>query len=320
MKKQTPFGELEIFDSHTHFFSHNFFSMLAKQSPVLKVETNLVEKIGEMTGFQMPPENPRNLAKIWVEELDNNQVSKTLLMASLPNDENSVAEAVSAFPDRITGGFFFNPVQENAIERAKHAFDYLRLKMICLFPAMQGFSVADNENVKAIAELVSQRKGTAIFVHCGALSVGIRGKIGLKSPFDLRLSNPLEVHKLASEFPEVDFIIPHFGAGFWRETLMAAELCPNIYIDTSSSNRWTKYEAADLDLRKVFEKTLAVVGANRLLFGTDSSFFPRGWNAEVFDAQVKALIELGIGKADADLIFGGNLHRLLDGNDTKTDQ
>lgn len=311
MKKQTPFGELEIFDSHTHFFSHNFFSILSKQSPVLKVETNPVEKIGEMTGFQMPPENPRDLAKIWVEELDKNKIAKALLMASLPNDESSIAEAVSAFPDRIFGGFFFNPLQENAIERAKHAFDDLHLKMICLFPAMHGFSVADNENVKAIAELVSQRKWTAIFVHCGALSVGIRGKISLKSHFDLRLSNPLEVHKLAGEFPEVNFIIPHFGAGFWRETLMAAELCPNIYIDTSSSNRWTKYEAADLDLRKVFEKTLAVVGAKRLLFGTDSSFFPRGWNAEIFDTQVKALAELGVEKADAELIFGGNLHRLL---------
>lgn len=311
MKKQTPFGELEIFDSHTHFLSHNFFSMLAKQSPVLKVETNPVEKIGEITGFQMPPENPRDLAKIWVEELDKNNIAKALLMASLPNDESSIAEAVAAFPDRIFGGFFFNPVQENAIERAKHAFDDLRLKIICLFPAMHGFSVADNEIVKAVAELVSQRKGTAIFVHCGALSVGIRGKIGLKSPFDLRLSNPLEVHSLASEFPDVNFIIPHFGAGFWRETLIAAELCLNIYIDTSSSNRWTKYEAADLDIRKVFEKTLAVVGAKRLLFGTDSSFFPRGWNAEIFDTQVKALAELGVEKADAELIFGGNLHRLL---------
>lgn len=320
MKKQTPFGELEILDSHTHFFSHNFFSMLAKQSPVLEVEANPVEKIGEITGMQMPHENPRDLARVWVEELDRNRIARALLMASLPNDENSIAEAVSGFPERIAGGFFFDPVQENAIERARHAFDDLRLKMICLFPAMHGFSVADNEKVKAIAELVSQRKGTAIFVHCGALSVGIRGKIGLKSPFDLRLSSPLEVHKLAGEFPDVNFIIPHFGAGFWRETLMAAELCQNIYIDTSSSNRWTRYEAADLDLPKVFAKTLAVVGAKRLLFGTDSSYFPRGWNGEVFDAQVATLAELGVGKADAELIFGGNMRRLLDADDTMSDQ
>jgi predicted TIM-barrel fold metal-dependent hydrolase len=311
MRRQTPFGELEIFDAHTHFFSHNFFSMLAKQSPVLKGETNPVKKIGEMTGLQMPPESPRDLAKIWVDELDKSNVARVLLMASLPNDENSVAEAVAAFPDRIFGGFFFNPLQEDAVKRAKRGFDELHLKMICLFPAMHRFSVADDENVRAIVGLVRKRKGTVIFVHCGALSIGIRGKIGLKSEFDLRYSDPLEVHKLASEFPDVNFIIPHFGAGFWRETLMAAELCPNIYLDTSGSNRWTKYEATDLDLSKVFEKTLAVVGAKRLLFGTDSSFFPRGWNAEIFDAQVKVMSELGVEKADAELIFGGNLRRLL---------
>lgn len=285
--------------------------MLAAQSPALKEVGDPVAKIGEITGLQMPPEDPRELAKIWIDQLDRNSVSRVLLMASLPNDEESVAAAVSAYPDRIAGGFFFNPLQANAVERAKHAFDLLGLKMICLFPAMHGYSVGDNEFVKAIAELVQEREGTAIFVHCGALSVGIRGKLGLPSKFDLRLSNPLEVHKLASEFPKVNFVIPHFGAGLWRETLMAAELCPNIYIDTSSSNKWMRYEAADLDLRKVFERTLAVVGPHRLLFGTDSSFFPRGWNAEILDMQIDALGKLGMINADVTPIFGGNLSRLL---------
>jgi len=32
--------------------------------------------------------------------------------------------------------------------------------------------------------------GRAVFVHCGALKVGIRQKLGLPSPFDMRYSNP----------------------------------------------------------------------------------------------------------------------------------
>ncbi len=311
MKKQTPFGEIEIFDAHAHFFSHNFFAMLARQSATLARETDPVGKIGELTGFRMPPEDPAELARIWVDELDGQRVSRALLIASLPNDEESIAKAVAEFPERVSGGFFFNPLQENAVERAGRAFDELRLKVICLFPAMHGFSVADDPNVRAIAELAGNRPGTAIFVHCGALSVGIRKKVGLKSVFDLRLSSPLEVHKLASEFPTVSFIIPHFGAGLWRETLMAADLCPNIYIDSSSSNKWMNYEAPDLELAKVFEKTLKVVGPERLLFGTDSSFFPRGWIVEVFDVQSRVLAEIGIRKADAEAIFGGNLRRIL---------
>jgi predicted TIM-barrel fold metal-dependent hydrolase len=179
---------------------------------------------------------------------------------------------------------------------------------------MHKYSVADNENVRVISELVSKRKGTAIFVHCGALSVGIRKKIGLKSPFDLRFSNPLEVHKLASEFPEVNFIIPHFGAGLWRETMMAAELCPNIYIDTSSTNKWTNYEISSPELRTVFEKTINILGTTRLLFGTDSSFFPRGWNAEIFKQQIEIFQQLNLSTAEVEAIFGGNLTRLLDKN------
>ena len=52
-------------------------------------------------------------------------------------------------------------------------------------------------------------------------------------------------------------------------------------------------------------------GPNRLLFGSDSSFFPRGWNHEVFAAQTQAMHELGIGAADAQQILGGNLRRIL---------
>jgi predicted TIM-barrel fold metal-dependent hydrolase len=54
-----------------------------------------------------------------------------------------------------------------------------------------------------------------------------------------------------------------------------------------------------------------VVGPERLLFGSDSSWFPRGWVKGVFDDQVKALSEVGVSRATAHAVFGGNLRRLL---------
>ena len=99
--------------------------------------------------------------------------------------------------------------------------------------------------------------------------------------------------------------MPHFGAGFLREALMLADLCPNVYLDTSSSNSWMRYEG--LDLKTVFRRALDVVGAHRLLFGTDSSFFPRGWNYEIFEAQTRAFLDLGVSAADARLMLEGNL-------------
>ena len=110
-------------------------------------------------------------------------------------------------------------------------------------------------------------------------------------------------------YPQVRFVVPHFGAGCFREALMLADLCPNVWLDTSSSNSWMRYEG--LDLATVFRRALAVAGAGRLLFGTDSSFFPRGWNREVFDTQARVLGELGVSEDDARAILGGNLERLL---------
>ncbi len=91
---------------------------------------------------------------------------------------------------------------------------------------------------------------------------------------------------------------------------MAADACANVHLDTSSSNGWIRYTPG-LTLEAVFSTALAVVGASRLLFGTDSSFFPRGWQKAVFDAQKTAIAALGHTAEDEALIFGGNFERLF---------
>ena len=105
-------------------------------------------------------------------------------------------------------------------------------------------------------------------------------------------------------------IIPHFGAGLLREALMVADLCPNILLDTSSSNSWIKYTPG-LTLTAVFRQALAVVGSDRLLFGSDSSFFPRGWVRDVYAQQAAVLDELGAGHEVQEKIFGENFVRVF---------
>jgi predicted TIM-barrel fold metal-dependent hydrolase len=97
----------------------------------------------------------------------------------------------------------------------------------------------------------------------------VRKKLGLPSPFDIRFGNPLDLQAIAVAYPSVPIIIPHFGAGLFREALMLADLCPNVIFDTSSSNGWIKY-LPGLTLEAVFRQALAVVGADRLLFGSNA--------------------------------------------------
>jgi hypothetical protein len=161
-----------------------------------------------------------------------------------------------------------------------------------------------------VVEVAAAHPGTAVFVHCGVLSVGVRRKLALPSNFDLRLGDPLGVARLALAYPSLPFIVPHFGAGLLREALMAAETCPNVYLDTSSSNSWIRYTPG-LTLDAVFKTALSVVGSHRLLFGTDSSFFPRGWQRSVFATQRAALMAAGVSSADESLVLGGNFDRLF---------
>ena len=301
---QTPWGELRVSDAHVHFFSHSFFQSFARQSK------RPLEALGASLGWQIPPPEPRALAGSWVQELDRHGIHRAALIASIPGDEDSVAAAVAAFPGRFFGYFMFNPAAPDAAERLQRALASDALQAVCLFPAMHRYSVHD-ARVRPVFELAAARPGTAVFLHCGVLSLGIRKKLGLPSPFDMRFSNPIDLHAVALEFPGLNFVIPHFGAGYFREALMLCDLCPNVHLDTSSSNSWMRYEPAGIDLKTVFRRALDVAGAERLLFGTDSSFFPRGWQSDIFQAQAQALGELGIGAAAAARIFSENLERLL---------
>src|SRR6185436_9473074 len=105
-----------------------------------------------------------------------------------------------------------------------------RLRAICLFHAMHAYKL-DDERVREVFAAASQHQA-AVFVHCGVLTVGVRKKLGLPSPFDLRLGDPLALSAIAARFPAVPVIVPHFGAGMWREALMAADQCGNIHLDT----------------------------------------------------------------------------------------
>jgi len=91
---------------------------------------------------------------------------------------------------------------------------------------------------------------------------------------------------------------------------MAADQCPNIHLDTSSSNGWIKFTPG-LTLAEASKTALTVVGPSRLLFGTDSSFFPRGWQRPVFETQKAVAASLGLRPEDEALVFGGNFDRLF---------
>ncbi len=301
--KQTPWGEIEVADAHVHFFSPAFFESLAAQKGAPAAD------VGQTLGWQVP-ESVEYLADRWVVELNHSGVEKAVLVASIPGDIESVGTAVNRHPSRFRSIAMLNPTLHGADIRCAQALGNGLIQGVFLFPAMHRYSMHDN-NVRSLLATLAGCPGTVVYVHCGMLSVGFRRKLGLPCPFDMRYSNPIDLHDTLLEFPHLPFVIPHFGAGFFREALMLADLCPNVYFDTSSSNRWLATQTPRMGLAQAFTQALEVAGPKRLLFGTDSSWFPRGWTGEIFDAQVQALQDAGADEATARAIFSANLNTLF---------
>jgi len=297
---------MHISDCHCHFFSSRFLELLTKDRQDLPTDQR-AEAVARLLGWD-PPGTPETLADRWIGELARHGVSRCALIASIPGDEESVAAAVAAHPRVFVGFFMFNPIAPDAGARLSRALGEQRLRGIALFPAMHRYRL-DDAAVEKVFEAAAGY-GAAVFVHCGVLSVGVRKKLGLPSPFDLRLGDPLAVAAVAQRYPSVPVIIPHFGAGMFREALMAAEQCANVYLDTSSSNAWMKYYPG-LTLEAVFRQALSVAGPERLLFGTDSSFFPRGWQHAIYDAQARALEAAGASEPDRTRVLGGNFEKVF---------
>lgn len=302
---ETPWGEIPVRDAHAHLFGRSFFRGLATQKG-----TDDLDGMVSSLGWEPPPASNEALATKWVRELDRHGVDGLVLMASLPGDEAATGDVVRAYPKRFYGYFMLNPLAEFSWARAHRAFNELGLQGMCLFPAMHRFSVRD-ERLHPFYSLAAERPGRVVFVHMGMLTVGVRAKLGLPCRFDMAYSNPIDLHSVALKHPETRFVIPHFGAGYFREALMLASLAPNVFLDTSSSNSWRRFLHPTPSLAEVFDRALDAVGPERLLFGTDSSFFPRGWHRAVFDAQCEALHSICSQESDARSILGGNLVRLL---------
>jgi predicted TIM-barrel fold metal-dependent hydrolase len=305
---QGPFGELRVLDAHAHFFSAPFFRQLAAAAEPARAPDEAYRVLERRLGWELPAADPVALGRRWVDEMDRHGVERMVLIGSLPGDEDSIAVAAAAFPERIIGYFMLDPTAADAAERTRRALAR-GLKGVCLFPAMHHFHIWDPQCLPVYE--AARSAGAAVFTHFGILKIGVRDKLGLPSRFDMHFSNPLDLHRVAKDFPDVTFIMPHFGCGFLREALMVGDLCGNVCVDTSSSNAWVRTMPEPLALPDVFRAALRVFGVERVLFGTDSTFFPRGWRRDLFEAQLGIAGQVGLAADQAAQLFGGNLARIL---------
>jgi hypothetical protein len=107
---QTRWGEIAVSDAHCHFFSRRFFEALASQSGAA------VDAVAAKLGWDLPAEDPRELARTWMRELDRHGLKRAALIASIPGDEPSVIAAAAECPGRFFAYAMVNPAAEGQVE------------------------------------------------------------------------------------------------------------------------------------------------------------------------------------------------------------
>jgi len=151
---------------------------------------------------------------------------------------------------------------------------------------------------------IARDAGAPVLIHFGIQG----GAGGIANHVNI---NPLALHAAAKAFPTVNFIVPHFGCGYVFETLQLGWACPNVSIDTSGSNQWMRWMPYEVTLEGLFRKYRDTFGAGRILFGTDSSWFPRGFTRAYLDEQVRAMVHAGYSEDERDQVLYRNAASLL---------
>jgi hypothetical protein len=300
-----------VSDAHVHFFSRAFFELLAAEAAAAHggAPEDLLADLVRKAGLELPAPEPAVHARRWLAELDRHGVTRAVVFASHPREAEAVLEGTRAAGSRLVPYLLVNGATEAGLRAGARGLAEEGFRGLLLFPAVHHFDPSGAALDPLYAEAGARR--APVVVHCGLIQIKLRDLLGVRPHYDIRHASPLLLVAAAERHRSTRFIIPHFGGGLFAEALLAGAQSPNIYLDTSSSNSWRRSSPLDLTLEKVLSKAVDVLGCERLLFGTDSSVFPRGWRADILEAQEQAARTIGLDERQRERVFGENLEEML---------
>ncbi|TDC58914.1 amidohydrolase, partial [Micromonospora sp. KC207] len=255
---------------------------------------------------ELPAQRWEDEADRWADELRRVNVRRAVFVTGGGND--TVADVVDRHPDLLLGLAHHDPYAPGAAAELERAVAGRGLRGLKLFaPLLRGpLDHADLDPLWATA----QRLGVPVLIHIG--HYGSAGGLSFG-----RHGGPDELARMARRFPELAVVVPHFGVQHVQDLLFAAWGCPNIHVDTSGSNQWVRWMPYRLTLEDLFRRCYETIGPHRIVYGSDSSWFPRGYVTRYLDDQLRICHELGLPDDHLRAIFAGNAERLL-GLDTTT--
>ncbi|WP_332760678.1 amidohydrolase family protein [Pseudarthrobacter sp.] len=236
----------------------------------------------------------------WTRELADNGIEHASFVTAGGND--AMVELVARGAGKFLGlAAMADPFAPGAAREFENAVAR-GLRGLKLFAPLAS-SRMDDPAADAVWDVAS-RHNVPVLIHFG--HCGSAGGIAQNA-----YSNPASLERAAKRYPEVTFVIPHFGIQHVQEVLFLMWACPNVVVDTSGSNQWVRYMAQRLTLEDLFRRFYETMGSDRIIFGSDSSWFPRGFARRYLVDQLRICWEMGMPAAGIQQIFGGNAARLL---------
>lgn len=307
--------DYKIVDSHVHFDVKGYEIVNIKNDYIERYGEEKYNKIQEMNSYQkkkwreawgFPEPLPtldrvEDTAKLWVEEMEKNNIEKLIFVTGGGNE--TLSNIVRLYPDKFIGYAHHDPFLKHAPDMLEKAIVEEGLKGYkILAPGLHG--KLDDEVLDPLWK-VAEKHRIPILIHFGILG----GAGGIAYDHNI---NPIIMHDVIRAHPEISFIIPHFGCGQTESLLQLAWVCPNVYVDTSGSNQWVRWMPYNLTVRDLFKKFYETIGPERILFGTDSQWFPRGFVKRYFNDQMRDCVEMGMKEQEIKGIFRDNILRILE--------
>lgn len=184
------------------------------------------------------------------------------------------------FPNRIYAFARINPLFEDRNINLMREYITKGLRGIKFHPKYDGaYPINDRILIYPLMEEINQHK-LIVMIHSG----------------EVTCATPALIAELAKDFPNVPFIIAHFGMyGYHLEALAVAKRLENIYLDTSFL-----YPPA------VIKMAVKNIGKERVLMGTDHPVVPFGLEID------KIMKYSSLEDDEIAAVLGENIKRLLE--------
>jgi len=303
---------IDLLDFHAHFphpdedlwgpWGHAYAARHGRAKLDLLTKRNFDAQVEWWRRWSFPiPEavSVEDATRRWAAEVERYRLEGIVFVTGGGNE--ALARICRAHPNFI-GFAHHDPFSRAAADELRRAVRELGLRGYkVLAPSLAG--AVDDPALDPIWAACEELR-IPVLIHFGPLSGG--GGIAHH-----RNINPLVLHDVAKGFPTVPFVIPHFGCGYPTELLHLCWACENVYVDTSGNNEWMRWMVPEVTLEELFRRFRETVGARRIVFGTDSSHFPRGFVTRYVEEQLRACRAVGFTESEVADVFAGNARRLL---------